>query len=207
MENNEQKVSRIKIENAKEILKKKAELIKSARELTKYRKEQSLILKENIMSTLKDLCLPNVQFDIIFLDNNLDNDSNFKENGVDLIDFVVSFNYGEDLKSLSKVASGGEMSRVMLAFKTHLLKNAKLSTIIFDEIDTGISGEVAKSLADKIKEISNTTQVLSISHLPIVAANADNHLFVYKMIENDREWSKMILNDFEWLWMIVNNRE
>ena len=72
-----------------------------------------------------------------------------------------------------------------------LFRSAKLSTIIFDEIDTGISGEVAKSLADKIKEISNTTQVLSISHLPIVAANADNHLFVYKMIENDRTVTKI----------------
>ena len=113
-------------------------------------------------------------------------DSIFTNDGADIVSFYISFNVGEPLKELSKVASGGEMSRVMLAFKVHLLKNLGLSTIIFDEIDTGVSGSVAKGMADKLKIISKDTQVLSITHLPIVAAAADNHLFIKKEIENDR---------------------
>lgn len=169
-----------KVQNAKN------KLINASIELTKHRKKNANILKDDIMNTLKDLCLPNVAFEIAFSDVNYDIDSSFKENGVDIVEFLVSFNLGETPKPLSKVASGGEMSRVMLAFKTHLLKNAKLSTIIFDEIDTGISGEVALAVANKIKEISKTTQVLSITHLPIVAASSDQHLLVYKEINKDR---------------------
>lgn len=176
----------ILLEKEKELNKLRDSLLESVHTLTRYRKVQAKNLQDNILCTLKDLCLPNVSFDIKFLDVDLLSDTVFKEKGVDVIEFLVSFNYGEELKPLNKVASGGEMSRVMLAFKTHLLKNAKLSTVIFDEIDTGISGEIALSVANKIKEISKTTQVLSITHLPIVAAAADNHLFVYKNVENER---------------------
>lgn len=184
--NNSDASDLILFEKEKVLAKLRESLLQSVANLTDYRKIKAKSLQNNILNTLKDLCLPNVSFDIKFLDVDLLNDSSFKDKGVDVIEFLVSFNYGEDLKPLSKVASGGEMSRVMLAFKTHLLKNAKLSTVIFDEIDTGISGEIALAVANKIKEISKNTQVLSITHLPIVAAAADNHLYVYKNIENER---------------------
>ncbi len=184
--NNSDASDLILFEKEKVLAKLRESLLQSVSNLTDYRKIKAKSLQNNILNTLKDLCLPNVSFDIKFLDVDLLNDSSFKDKGVDVIEFLVSFNYGEDLKPLSKVASGGEMSRVMLAFKTHLLKNAKLSTVIFDEIDTGISGEIALAVANKIKEISKNTQVLSITHLPIVAAAADNHLYVYKNIENER---------------------
>lgn len=157
--------------------------------LTDVRKKNADKLKNSILETLKSLYLEKVQLDIRFNDyrftNELD-DSIFKEDGADLVSFYISFNVGEPLKDLSKVASGGEMSRVMLAFKVHLLKNLGLSTIIFDEIDTGVSGSVAKSMADKLKIISKDTQVLSITHLPIVASAADNHLFISKQVEDNR---------------------
>ena len=165
------------------------ELVKKAQELSIVRKANAKLLKENIMRTLTDLCLDKVQMEIVFNDvdyNSFENSAIFKDNGVDEIDFLVSFNPGESLKPLSKVASGGEMSRVMLAFKTHILENVGLSTIIFDEIDTGISGEVANAVAVKLKAISKKTQVLSITHLPIVASAADQHLFVKKKVVNNR---------------------
>ena len=163
--------------------------IKITKLLTKTRLSNAKELKENILTTLKSLHLEKVQLEIRFneysFNNELD-DSIFTNDGADIVSFYISFNVGEPLKELSKVASGGEMSRVMLAFKVHLLKNLGLSTIIFDEIDTGVSGSVAKGMADKLKIISKDTQVLSITHLPIVAAAADNHLFIKKEIENDR---------------------
>lgn len=165
------------------------ELVKKAQELSIVRKANAKLLKENIMKTLTDLCLDKVQMEIVFNDvdySSFEKSAIFKDNGVDEIDFLVSFNPGESLKPLSKVASGGEMSRVMLAFKTHILENVGLSTIIFDEIDTGISGEVANAVAVKLKAISKKTQVLSITHLPIVASAADQHLFVKKKVVNDR---------------------
>ena len=116
-------------------------------------------------------------------------DDFFLSNGADIVNFYISFNVGEPLKELSKVASGGEMSRVMLAFKVHLLNNLELSTMIFDEIDTGVSGIVARAMADKLRVISKNTQVLSITHLPIVAAAANHHLYISKKFENDRTFT------------------
>ena len=164
-------------------------LVKKAQELSIVRRANAKLLKENIMNTLYDLCLDKVQMEIVFNDvdySSFENSTIFKDNGVDEVDFLVSFNPGEPLKPLSKVASGGEMSRVMLAFKTHILENVGLSTVIFDEIDTGISGEVANAVAVKLKAISKKTQVLSITHLPIVASAADQHLFVKKKVINER---------------------
>lgn len=160
--------------------------------LTNKRKENALVVKNNILNTLKSLYLEKVNLDIKFNEYTFQHeltDNIFKHDGADIVSFYISFNVGEPLKELSKVASGGEMSRVMLAFKVHLLNNLELSTIIFDEIDTGVSGVVAKSMADKLKIISKNTQVLSITHLPIVAAAADNHLYINKDVKNGRTYT------------------
>jgi DNA repair protein RecN (Recombination protein N) len=142
-----------------------------------------------IKETLKNLHLLKVDLQITFDDvdyHDVLETSVFRTNGFDNIHFLISFNPGEPLKELSKVASGGEMSRVMLALKVHLLKNYALSTIIFDEIDTGVSGAVAMAVANKLKEISQNTQVLAITHLPVVAGIANSHLLISKKVHNDR---------------------
>ena len=165
------------------------ELIKIAVDLTTIRKENAKVLTKNIKASLTDLMLDKVQLEIVFKEYEFDNYENskiFKKAGCDEVDFLISFNIGEKPQSLSKVASGGEMSRVMLAIKAHILTKLNLATMIFDEIDTGISGIVASKVATKLKEISKTTQVLSITHLPIVACFADNHLLIKKEVNDDR---------------------
>lgn len=184
----------IKLQNAYNILKE------NAIELTNKRLENASNLKANILSTLKDLMLDKVRLEFAF--NKVDyndflNSSIFNKNGVDTCDILISFNMGETLKPLSKVASGGEMSRVMLALKAHLFKNKQLSTVIFDEIDTGMSGVVAEGVAKKLKLMSSSMQVFSITHLPIVASIADHHLFVKKSVVDDKTSTEVVELSFE----------
>lgn len=168
------------------------ELKEEAIKVTSLRKESALELQNGLMSQLEELHLPNASFEISFNEPNMKDELNnsFYSNGVDEIDFLISTNKGEPVKPLSKTASGGEISRVMLALKTILLKSQNLSSVIFDEIDSGVSGKVAHGIAKKVKVISDNTQVLLITHLPQVAAIADHHLFVSKHIVNDRTISK-----------------
>ena len=100
--------------------------------------------------------------------------------------FLIETNVGEGLKSLSKVVSGGEASRIMLAFKAVFIKANKVATVIFDEIDTGLSGEAAQAVARKIKEISLLSQVLAITHMPQVAALSDHHILISKAVKDGR---------------------
>lgn len=140
-----------------------------ALELSNLRKKNAKKLEINIKKALCDLMLDKVRLEIVFT-NNLKEEKKpniFLKNGIDIVNIMISFNPGEKLMDLSKVASGGEMSRVMLAIKTHLMANFKLSTMIFDEIDSGVSGEVAYEVAKKLEQISKHTQVLAITHLPI----------------------------------------
>lgn len=158
-------------------------LTKASKELTSYRKDLALKLSDEIVNECEELELPNTKFLVSFEDIDYSNYLNkdiFKDNGTDIIDFMVSLNLGEPLKPLSKVASGGEMSRIMLSFKAHYAKINQLSMMVFDEIDTGVSGHVAKEIAKKMKDITKYNQVLAITHLPQVAAYADNQLFIYK---------------------------
>jgi DNA repair protein RecN (Recombination protein N) len=158
-------------------------LTRASKELTSYRKDLALKLSDEIVKECEELELPNTKFLVSFEDIDYSNYLNkdiFKDNGTDIIDFMVSLNLGEPLKPLSKVASGGEMSRIMLSFKAHYAKINQLSLMVFDEIDTGVSGHVAKEIAKKMKDITKYNQVLAITHLPQVAAYADNQLFIYK---------------------------
>lgn len=137
---------------------------------------------------LLDLQLKNIVFEIIFNEID-DNKIVFNKDGIDQIDFLISFNKGEPAKPLSKTASGGELSRFMLALKTVLGSNLQLQTKIFDEIDNGVSGSVAYSIAEKIKFISVDSQVLCITHLPQVASIADHHIKISKSSENNRTFT------------------
>ena len=109
----------------------------------------------------------------------------FNMKGQDDIEFMISFNLGEDIKPIYKVASGGEMSRFMLAFKTILADIDQIDTLVFDEIDTGISGRAAQKVAEKMLIVAKKHQILCITHLPQIAAMADYNFVIEKIVEND----------------------
>lgn len=168
--------------------------LKSAEELSKYRKNKCKIIEKDIVALCKDLELPHTVFEIKFLDlapSDYKNKLFFKENGIDTVDFMLSTNLGEPVLPLSRVASGGELSRIMLAFKTYFAKESNLSLLIFDEIDSGVSGSVAYEIAKKMKEISKISQVLAITHLPQVAAIADFQYYIYKDEKNGRTFTNV----------------
>jgi len=196
------------IDNYDEIIKDKYdEVIKlyhivknQATELSNHRRNLAKILETKVKENLIDLQLPKTWFEIRFnqvLLNNPLQSNYFLNDGIDTVNFYISLNVGEPLKELSKTASGGEMSRIMLALKTILSKNYGLSTMIFDEIDSGVSGNVAYSIANKLHHISDTTQVLCITHLPQVAAVSDQHIKISKISVDGRTITQVAELDYE----------
>ncbi len=182
-------------EKKDDVIKKHQSLIKIALELHDYRNKLARKMEEAIIKECKDLDLANTTFEIAI--NNQDyndpfNKSIFMEKGIDTCDFLVSFNKGESKRPLNKVASGGEASRIMLAFKSFFVKEADVSVMIFDEIDTGVSGITAKKIANKMFEISKIKQVICITHLPQVAARGLHHKYIYKEEINNRTFTKVI---------------
>ncbi len=164
-------------------------VVQASGSITKIRREIAKQVEKELMTVFQDLVLKNTIFQIEFKANDTTDylkKEGFTATGVDQVDFLISTNVGETLKPLAKTASGGEMSRIMLAFKTIFIKSQNLSTMIFDEIDTGISGVVAKQIAKKLRSISNSTQVLAISHVPQVVAMAKYQLRVSKQEVNKR---------------------
>jgi DNA repair protein RecN (Recombination protein N) len=166
----------------KELTSVKKDLILEAKQLTEIRLKWADKLTKLIHKELKELYMAKTVFEIRFESNTLQ----FTKNGVDHVAFYISTNPGEPLKPLSKVASGGELSRIMLALKSIFSKHQGVTSIIFDEVDTGVSGRVAQSIAEKIYKVAAESQVLCISHLPQVAAMADTHLFISKIIKGGR---------------------
>lgn len=153
-----------------------------AKEIHILREKQANILSNKINESLKGLEMKNAKINI-----HVDYlEEEFFETGKDKIVFYICTNLGEDEKQLSKIASGGEMSRIMLAIKTVLAKTDNMPVLVFDEIDTGISGKAANSVAEKLSKISKNHQVLCISHLPNIAAYADYNYFISKNVLNER---------------------
>ena len=183
------------LKSCEEELKSSFEDLKSsAITLHEYRLKIAKKLEDKIIKECIDLDLENTNFEIKFDDVDFSNYLNkqiFLPNGIDKIDFLISFNKGEPKRSLYKVASGGEASRLMLAFKSYLNENSQVGLMVFDEIDTGVSGQTAKKIALKIKEISKNVQVLCITHNPQVAAIGDYHKHIYKEYINDRTYTKI----------------
>lgn len=163
-------------------------VLKSAQGISERRKMLAKELRTQILSNLSDLQLKNTRLEIVFADPAV---PLFNHDGIDSIDFMITFNPGEPLRPLSKVASGGELSRFMLALKTIVAGKMKLQTIIFDEIDNGVSGAIAYSIASKIKNISRDSQVLCVTHLPQVAAIADYHFRISKATEAGRTITRL----------------
>ncbi|MFB6465875.1 DNA repair protein RecN [Cytobacillus sp. Hz8] len=166
----------------KQLLSVKKDLQIEAKELNILRKKYAIKLTSLIHKELKDLYMEKTVFEVKFESNF----EQFTKTGSDKIIFYLSTNPGEPLKPLSKTASGGELSRIMLALKRIFSKHQGITSIIFDEVDTGVSGRVAQAIAEKIYKVSIDSQVLCISHLPQVAAMADTHLFISKKIINGR---------------------
>lgn len=146
-----------------------------SKDLTKIRKEKSFILEKEINKAIKQLNIKNGKFKIDF-----DVKKDISPTGLDNVDFLICTNKGENLKSLSKTASGGEISRIMLAFKEVFSDADIVDTLIFDEIDTGISGRTAQVVGEKILDLSKKRQIIAISHLPQIASLANNHILIKK---------------------------
>lgn len=177
--NRDERVEGLKLE----VLKLEKALSIKADNLTQARIKVASKLEEVLLIELKSLNMKNVVFKVNF------EKSTFIQNGQDDVEFMISFNLGEDIKPIYKVASGGEMSRFMLAFKTILADIDQIDTLVFDEIDTGISGIAAQIVGEKLSNIGKKKQIICITHLPQIAANADTHYCIEKSTSNERTFT------------------
>lgn len=175
----------------KEYADAKMALSESAEKLSKARKEAADNFCQSVMSEMRYLDMPNVVMVPSIVK------CGFTENGCDLLELLVSANPGEEPKPLSKIASGGELSRMMLAVKTIIAEKDEIDTLIFDEIDTGISGSAASKVGRKLLELSRSHQVICITHQAQIAALADVHLFISKSVSDGRTYTSVKRLDFE----------
>lgn len=183
-----------KIENLDEYHKKikaqinilKQELLEIANNMTNTRKKYAKELSTKINKELKDLEMPNARFEI-----QVNTADKFYETGIDEVEFMICTNIGEELKPLVKIASGGEMARIMLAIKNVLADVDEVSTLVFDEIDTGISGKASKAVAEKMKSIAKLHQVICITHLPSIAAKGDHNYYISKQTKENKTYTQI----------------
>ena len=174
------------LEETNNTLKEELKLIEKKMEnlstkMNEIRKINSLELSKKINKELEDLEMANAKFKI-----EIEKQELYNSNGRDKVEFLICTNIGEEFKELSKIASGGEMSRIMLAIKTVLANTDEVPILIFDEIDTGISGKAANAVAEKMKIISKKHQTLCITHLANIAAQGNNNYFIYKEVNNGK---------------------
>ncbi|MBN1409877.1 MAG: DNA repair protein RecN [Spirochaetales bacterium] len=163
-----------------------------ASSLSKSRKSAALQLQEKVETELKQLGMPKVKFQVqVALKLNEKKQPVYTPYGIDQIEFLISPNLGEPYKNLNKIVSGGEMSRIMLALKSVLSEADQTMSLIFDEIDAGIGGEIAISVGEKLKELSRLKQILCITHLATIAVRADNHVKVEKIITDNRTLTRV----------------
>ncbi len=163
----------------KELAENDEKIQKAANALSLKRRQAAKILENEIENALHELNMEKAHFSVSVADKP------YSADGADSVEFLISTNPGEELKPLVKIASGGELSRVMLAIKSILAKSDGTDSMIFDEIDTGVSGSAAQKIADKLKVIANTAQVICITHLPQLASVADTHFLIEKDVDGD----------------------
>jgi DNA repair protein RecN (Recombination protein N) len=163
--------------------------VEQSNQLSELRKQAAQRLTERILPELGDLGMPHAAFEVRFETLNGEIPS---ANGIDSVEFLLSTNRGEPVKALSKVASGGELSRIMLSFKSVLADLDGIPTMVFDEIDSGISGQIGTALAVKMRQIAKNHQVLCITHLPQIAAYANQQYYVYKEESGDHTRSNAV---------------
>lgn len=173
------------LESQTAITRQKAEM------LSHSRKTAADNFEKKIMRELSFLDMPDTVFKVQF------RSTDFFETGIDDIEFLISANKGEELKPLAKIASGGELSRIMLAIKSVLADKDETDTLIFDEIDAGVSGRAAGKIALKLNDVSKHRQVLCITHLPSIAAFADNHMLISKKVSGEKTYTSVTPLDFD----------
>ena len=175
------------LNNALEELKDR--LTAKAQKLSKKRKTVADKIKSKVTAQLSELSMPDTRFSVLIShEKGDDTKDGFKatDSGIDNIEFMISPNIGEDLRPLSKTASGGELSRIMLALKVILAKGDNMPVLVFDEIDSGIGGKAAETVGQKLKTLSSGHQVICITHLPQIASHASNHLKIEKKVIKKR---------------------
>ena len=168
------------------LAKQEKEMLAAARTLSDARKAAAKALEERILRELRELDMNKVRFSIDFTEHEPD------AMGIDTVRFLMSANAGEDLKPIHKIASGGELARIMLALKNVLAEQDHVMTMVFDEVDTGVSGRAAQRVAEKMAKLSRRRQVLCVTHLPQLAAMADTHFSVEKGEENGRTFTRVV---------------
>jgi len=169
-----------------------SDITKICETMHKQRADWAIRISSEIQKVLQDLGMQNAKFDI-----DVTRKTAFGPDGNDQVEFQISPNPGEPLKSLKRIASGGEMSRVMLAIKTVLADADRIGTVIFDEVDAGVSGRTAQQVAQKLRGISRTRQILCITHLPQIAAMADTHFRIEKKPQGQRTVTSVLALEFE----------
>ncbi len=176
----------LKLEKELQIAQK--ELLKQAIQISGNRKKVIPNIEQHIVKTLAEVGMPTAQ---IKIEQTLLPDQKFDSNGIDVVRFLFNANKGHQLNELNKVASGGELSRLMLSIKSLIAQKTALPTIIFDEIDTGVSGEVANRVGLIMQELSKAMQVIAITHLPQMASKGNAHYFVHKITKNDLTYTQI----------------
>ena len=169
----------------KELEVKRTAVLSAARQLSDLRKSAAKELEERIQDELRQLDMPKVRFSICFEEKEPD------ATGIDAVRFLMSANVGEELRAINRVASGGELARIMLALKNVLAENEEIGTLVFDEVDTGVSGRAAQKVAEKLAQVSRKKQVLCVTHLPQLAAMADTHFSVEKGERDGRTFTRV----------------
>jgi DNA repair protein RecN (Recombination protein N) len=154
---------------------------KVAQTLSRKRRSASTKLETQVVRELKSLAMPNVRFEVQWSDV-----SPGRARGIDRADFMISANPGEDLRPLEKVASGGELSRIMLALRTVLVVDEAAKTLVFDEVDAGVGGKAAETVGQKLQELSSRYQILCVTHLAQIAACAEHHYRIEKLVLDGR---------------------
>lgn len=189
LENSEEIIKNLE----KELSQKELNLKELAQKIRDVRKKYSKIIEDKVNKELQDLEMKKAYIEFEFQES-----ETFLENGMDIVQIMICTNVGENVKPLAKIASGGEISRVMLALKTVLCMYDNIPTMIFDEIDTGISGQAGKAVAEKMKIIGKTHQVICVTHLPVIAASGDANYLIEKEAKDGRTNTKVIkLNEEE----------
>ena len=179
----------------RELEKQSAVCHASAEKLSRERRSAASELETRIVSELRELNMPSVRFAVEFLP--AESEQGFDANGSDVIRFIMSANAGEELGRISRIASGGELSRIMLAMKNVFAENDPVATMIFDEIDTGVSGIAAQRVGEKLYSVSKGKQVMCVTHLPQIAAMADSHYVISKQERGGRTYTDVVLLDRE----------
>jgi DNA repair protein RecN (Recombination protein N) len=176
---------------------RREEVLRKAAELSVERKKAAERLEKAIVSELRQLSMPGIRFAVEFSPKGGGDGQGFDATGADEVRFLMSANAGEELGRLSKIASGGELSRIMLAMKNVLSSESEAQVLIFDEIDAGVSGIAAQRVGEKLSDLASRRQVLCVTHLPQLAAMADTHFSIEKKVRDGRTYTQVSRLDEE----------